>query len=77
MEYVTESVGNSSIPLKKALQESLEKASASDRKIMQETLNTLHIEYTPEEENVEKLLLLIIKKLLTKTLQSILPKQIC
>lgn len=54
MEYVTESVGNSSIPLKKALQESLEKASASDRKIMQETLNTLHIEYTPEEEIIEK-----------------------
>lgn len=54
MEYVTESLEESKVPLKTALKESLEKASDSDRKIMQETLDTLHIAYIPEEEIIEK-----------------------
>ena len=49
MNYVTESLGDSKITLKQALQESLDKATDSDRKIMQETLSNLNLEYTPEE----------------------------
>ena len=49
LSYVTESLGDSKITLKQALQESLDKATDSDRKIMQETLSNLNLEYTPEE----------------------------
>ncbi len=47
MSYVTESLDHKS--LKQALNESLEKASPNDKKIMTETLNNLNIEYTPEK----------------------------
>ena len=53
LSYVTESLNNSEVTFKQALQESLSKANESDRKIMQETLDNLHIEYTPEEVNAE------------------------
>ena len=51
LSYVTESLGDTQVTLKQALQESLNKASDSDRKIMQETLNNLNIEYMSEEVN--------------------------
>lgn len=47
MSYVTESLDHKS--LKQALNESLEKASPNDKKIMTETLKDLNIEYTPEK----------------------------
>ena len=59
MNYVTESLKDSNVTLKQALAESLNSASDSDRKIMQETLNKLNLEYTSEEaqapsvENIE------------------------
>ena len=53
LSYVTEALNNSEVTFKQALQESLSKANESDRKIMQETLDNLHIEYTPEEVNAE------------------------
>ena len=49
MNYVTESLKDSNVTLKQALAESLNSASDSDRKIMQETLNKLNLEYTSEE----------------------------
>lgn len=60
MNYVTESLKDSNVTLKQALAESLNSASDSDRKIMQETLNKLNLEYTSEEaqapsvENIEE-----------------------
>lgn len=49
LSYVTESLKDSNVTLKQALAESLNSASDSDRKIMQETLNKLNLEYIPEE----------------------------
>lgn len=60
LSYVTESLKDSNVTLKQALAESLNSASDSDRKIMQETLNKLNLEYTSEEaqapsvENIEE-----------------------
>ena len=51
LSYVTESVDNSKVTLKQALQESLKEANDSERKIMQETLEKLNIEYTSEGDN--------------------------
>ena len=48
MEYVTESLDTKKT-LKQALCESLETASAEDKKIMTETLKNLNIEYNPEK----------------------------
>ena len=49
LDYVTESVNNKKT-LKQALVESLNSANDSDRKIMQETLDNLHIEISQEDE---------------------------
>ena len=49
MDYVTESLSDGKVTLKQALAESLDKANDSERKIMQETLSNLHLEYIPEE----------------------------
>lgn len=52
LDYVTESL-NSKVTLKQALQESLNRANDSERKIMQETLNNLSIEYTSDEAKAD------------------------
>ena len=49
LDYVTESVNNKKT-LKQALVESLNSANDSDRKIMEETLDNLHIEIGQEDE---------------------------
>ena len=55
LDYVTESVNNKKT-LKQALVESLNSANDSDRKIMQETLDNLHIEISQEDEKSSNLL---------------------
>lgn len=44
LQYVTESIGSGKPSLKKALTESLENATAEERKVMEETLHTLNID---------------------------------
>lgn len=50
LNYVTESLDNNKLSLRKALRESLEGATEEERKVMEETLNELDIKV--EEENV-------------------------
>lgn len=50
LNLVTESL-DSSMTLKQALCESLDSATAAERKIMTETLDSLHIDYSPETVN--------------------------
>jgi chromosome segregation ATPase len=48
LQYVTESLGSDRPSLKKALTESLEKATEEERKVMEETLQSLNIEVVEE-----------------------------
>ena len=50
LQYVTESYDKNIVNMKKALCESLEKASEEDRKIMQEALDNLHINVKEEQK---------------------------
>ena len=54
LKYVTESLDTNAINLKKALCESLEKASDEDRKVMTETLHNLNIDVSTNEESTSE-----------------------
>lgn len=49
LQYVKESFDTNAINLKKALNESLEKSSANERKVMEETLHNLNIDITTDD----------------------------
>ena len=55
VQYVNEGLDTKKANLKKALCESLDKASADDRRVMEETLHNLHIDVdTQESEDIDK-----------------------
>lgn len=50
-QYVTESLDTNKKTFKKALREALESSSEDDKKVMEQTLNELEIDYSADQEN--------------------------
>ena len=50
-QYVTESLDTNKKTFKKALQEALESSSEDEKKVMEQTLNELEIDYSADQEN--------------------------